>query len=454
MRKLGKKNTILFVIISFLSLLILVLFLLGSSYVSKKDTSTYDISSGSIIYDDDLKGYETNDSKLKKSYDGNYYLLESIKSIDRYKIGPTAIVYNNSDSIIYLYGTFYQVRENGDVSITSDYTEINRNKGPYFFKIYDRKYLWIDDSFTSNDKSIKTEDYLIIELDKMGNATLVNHEISSKTINPMIIAGSKYSFDVANEKLIIGNEKIDLKSIIGSSNLYEEAIEPVQEEEDYYDEYFKTLTNRFNNLNNSLEKVYENSSKNDNEPQIELSKWVSLGTIENGVTSLKINYNVFDPNNEYESIFIIVSDKKIFLNKDSNSYTLRNLLPNHEYTISFGYSIVNEKTIEKTDVIDDVIKIKTEKPSYVLSIEKITSNKIYYYLKSDDSYTIESGNIKLYSDGMEITSKEIDATNIKSGYTDYFEYTDLGYEVEIKIEDAIFNGEKITLDISSKYINK
>lgn len=452
MRKLGKKNTILFVIICFLSISIIVLFLFGSSYVSKQDKSTHDISSGSIIYDYDLKGYEANStSKLKKSYDGNYYLTTSNKTIDKYKIGKNAVVYNNALSTIYLYGTFYQILENGEVEVIKEYAEIDRNKGPYFYKIDDRKYLWIDDSFTSNDKSIKTKNYLIIELDKMGNATFVNHEISSKTINPVILAGSKYSFNIAEEKLIIGNEKIDLKNIIGSTNQYENKNNE-SEEDNYYDEYFKTIVSRFNNLNGSLEKVNEKTNKNNNQTKIELTKWVKLSTIENGVTSIKINYNVFDPNNEYESIFIIVNNRKIYLNKDNNNYILRNLLPNTEYTISFGHTLLDENN--NMEIIDDVVKIRTLKPSYVLTIEKITTNKIYFYLKSDDSYVIESGKIKLYSDNIEIFSKGIDVSNIQNGYTDYFEYENLGYEIEIKIEDAIFNGEKVILNISSKYINK
>lgn len=451
MRKLGKKNIYLFILISILSILIITLFLFGSTYVSKQDKSTFLVDSGSIIYDNDLRGYEAKGtSKLKKSYDGNYYLTINSGS-NKYKIGSTAVIYNDSSSNIDLYGTFYRVLENSDVQITNEYTQIDKNKGPYFYKIDDRKYLWIDNIFTSSDKSIKTKNYLIIELDKMGNATFANQEINNKTINPVIIAGSKYSFDIANEKLIIGNEKIDLKNIIGSTNLYEE--EKVEEKtENYYDLYIKTLVSRFNNLNNSLEKVNEKKS-NSSSVKTELSKWLSLGTIENCVTSVKINYNVFDPNNEYDSIFIIVGDKKIYLNKDSNNYVLRNLSPNTEYNISFGYTLLSDSN-DVVSVIDDVVSLKTLKPTYTLTIEKITSNRIYFYLKSDESYLIESGKISLYSDSTKILSKEIDSLNIQNGYVDYFEFATLGYEIELKLEDTIFNGDKVVLNISSKYINK
>ena len=89
-----------------------------------------------------------------------------------------------------------------------------------------------------------------------------------------------------------------------------------------------------------------------------------------------------------------------------------------------------------------------------MTIEKITSNRIYFYLKSDESYLIESGKISLYSDSTKILSKEIDPLNIQNGYVDYFEFATLGYEIELKLEDTIFNGDKVVLNISSKYINK
>ena len=60
----------------------------------------------------------------------------------------------------------------------------------------------------------------MVDLDKVGNATLTNHKISLKTFSETVIVTSNYTFDIANEILTYGSDKIDLKKIIGSSNAY------------------------------------------------------------------------------------------------------------------------------------------------------------------------------------------------------------------------------------------
>lgn len=58
-----------------LAFLIMGIFFYGIRYVSKIDTTTYDIAEGSIVYNDDFQLIETRDhTKLKRSYDSNYYL--------------------------------------------------------------------------------------------------------------------------------------------------------------------------------------------------------------------------------------------------------------------------------------------------------------------------------------------------------------------------------------------
>ena len=453
MRKLGKKNGILFAFMIILSLIIIAIFSISIFYASKMDTSTYDVSTGSIIYDDDFLAVEVEEnSKIKKGFDNSYYLI--VNNSKKMKIGNNVVVYNPDEYKMNLVGSFYQVLENGEVLISPKFSEVDKAKGPYFFKISDRKYLWIDSSFVSNDGSFKTKDYLIIELDKMGNATLANHEIMNKTVNPLIINGSKYSFDVANERLIVTNNEIDLKNIIGSSNMYEEKIH--SSEDNYYDSYLETLVNHFNDLTESLENTNEKNQElsNSQNSNINLSKWVSLGIIENGVSSIKINYNVFDPNNEYESIFIVVNnDQKIYLNKESNFYILRGLQPETEYIISFGYNLINKESGDIIEIIDDMVSIKTNRPNYDLKVNKITYNKIYFYLKCDDEYKIDSGVINLYSDKKLVATKEINYTELSNGYEDYFNNSDLGYEIEIKLENLMYNGQEVDLDVQTKYIN-
>lgn len=501
MRKLGFKNIRLFFFMTILAFLIMGIFFYGIRYVSKIDTTTYDIAEGSIVYNDDFQLIETRDhTKLKRSYDSNYYLTTIEEGLPtKYKIGQSTIVYHKADYKMYLYGVFYQVMNTGEVKKIEKKEEVTRTNSPFFYKISDRKYLWVDKRFTSEDGSIKTKDYLIIELDKQGNATLANNEMNEKTINPIILKGSQYDFDIAHEKLIIGKQEINLKNIIGSSNLYKDPdktnSDEKEENEDnsngegntnnggnssnngngnnnqggnntgdlnqnYYDEYLKTLVDHFNTLTNNIIDNVENN-KNENKPDtiIDLTRWVSLGTIESGVTSIKLNYNVFDPNNEYSTIFITVDTigeetKKIYLSKENNSYSIRGLQPNKEYTITFGYQLSPSIDPGSMEISDDVVKVKTNKPNYELKFSKITTEQIYFYLKMDTEYQAESGSVTLYSDDVLIQSIPIDIEKAKSGYTASFPYKDLGQIVEIRVENLVFNGHSINLDLSSKYINQ
>ena len=79
----------------------------------------------------------------------------------------------------------------------------------------------IDRTVESKDSSFVTSNYLILHLDKLGNATLLNDKTSYKTITPTILRTSSYTFDIANEKLNFGAEDVDLKKIIGSTNEYD-----------------------------------------------------------------------------------------------------------------------------------------------------------------------------------------------------------------------------------------
>lgn len=462
MRKLGLKNIYSFIFLIILSFLIIIMFFIGIKRVSRFDNNSYTIKADSFIYDKNFQSIDVkNTSKLKQQITGSYYLTMYEDGVPiKYNVGSNVVVYNDNDPKMYIYGVFYQVNANGNIEMIEKENEIIRDGKPYFYKISDRKYLWIDRNFSSDDGTVNAKNYLIIELDKQGNAHLANNDINYNTINPIILKGTQFSFDIAHEKLIVGTEEINLKNIIGSTNMYQDEVDNEEEDTDYYDDYIKTLVERFNNLNNSLIESNNNhiNETNKNDAMIDLSRWVSLGTLEVGVNSVKVNYNVFDPNNEYDSIYLIISDgdesKTIQLNKDKNTYLIRELKINHEYTLTFGYKL--SPTIDATNTLinDDVVKIKTKKPNYQFYFNKITTDKIYFYLKMDEDYQIEAGNINLYSDSNLIGTKVIDIKKAKEGYIDYFENNNLGYMIEIKLTDLIYNGESINLDISSKYANR
>jgi len=335
---------------------------------------------------------------------------------------------------------------------------------------------------------IKTKDYLIVEIDKNGNSKLYNNYINVKTINPIVLSTSLYDFDVANELLITNKNTINLKKVIGSSNMYEKEEEESDEEvsdtldsktinsttdyllkqneylrkqidnqQDYYNSYFNTLKNTFNNLTESLTE----SNQKSNELQQELNetkklvrnsdmiKWLSLGIIQNGVSTINVNYNVFDPTNEYTTVFIYVNDNKHIIDKSKSSILVRNLSPNTVYQIKIGYTL---KGVEG-EVIQDVVSITTENPSYELKIKKKSLSGVSYYLKVDKNYICNSAKLNLYSDGNMVKSVNIEPNEYVDGKTGFIEIDDLGLVVILKLEDVTFDEDVVDLNVYSKIIN-
>lgn len=220
MRKYNNRTKKTMMIIGILFVGIIVIF----SYAIKKsidiDKTAYEITSGAILFDKEYNMLTTNqEGILRIKWGGDYYLKYNDKDHD---IGSHAVIYNTNNGDTTLYGKFYEVTKEGEVEVIKGENLIKSSVNSKFYKLADRKYLIIDRTIESSDSSFVTSNYLIINLDKLGNATLLNDKTSYKTIKPTILRTSVYTFDIANEKLNFGGEDIDLKKIIGSTNEYDE----------------------------------------------------------------------------------------------------------------------------------------------------------------------------------------------------------------------------------------
>lgn len=491
-----QKNSLQFIIITVITFVILIMFILAIRYFVSIDSKTYSIDENSYTYDTQNNFVEiSSQAKLKMGFDGDYKLVLTNNLMqETYNLGSHAVINNSSSSDLSLYGTYYEVLSDGSVKRISKENKISKINGAKFYKISDRKYLIIDKKISSSDSSINTKDYLIVEIDKNGNSTLYNDYINVKEINPLVINTSSYDFDIANEKLGINDNVINLKKIIGSSNMYEapkdseetpdgisdELInsttdylkkqtenlrKQVEAQNDYYNQYFKTVVNTFNNLNSSLQdtnkkqydiQVDQNTMKG-NIKNYTLLKWLSIGVLEPGVSTIKVNYNVFDPNNEFETVYLdvsggnIVNKNRIYLNKEQNNTTIRDLMSNTSYTLTLGYTTTINDT--KSEIVEDVITIKTLEPSYDLKITKVTSKGIYYYFKMDKELRFDSAILNLYSDSNNLATINVDINNALDGYESFIPVTNLGYKVELKLEQVYYNGSVVDLDVYAKFLN-
>lgn len=491
-----KKNSLQFIIISVITFLIVAMFVVAVNHFIKLDTNNYSVNKNSITYDNENNYVAVSSAaNLKMGLDGNYKLINKEDMLNvTYNLGTHAIIKENSGSFLNIYGIYYEVKSNGEISRLTKENKISLIDGARFFKVADRKYLIVDKKISSSDGTINTKDYLIIEIDRNGNSTLYNDTINVKEINPLVINTSSFDFDIANEYLDFNNTVIDLKKIIGSTNNYKKTDENIEDnpeidnatinsttdylkkqvenlrkqveaQNDYYNSYFKTVAGSFNNLNSSLQdtnkqqynmQVDQNTIKG-NIKNYNLSRWLSIGVIESSVSTIKVNYNVFDPNNEFTTIYLevtggnIIEPQKYYLNKESNNTTIRELDANTNYNINLKYTVNVEGTVNT--ITDDVITVRTKEPNIELKIIKLTSNTISYYLKTDKEFRFDKATLNVYSDNNNLASSDIDINAAEEGYTGMFKLDRIGYKNELKLENIYYNGNLIDLDVYTKFIN-
>lgn len=473
-----RNNTILFVLFSFLVLLIIGVFGYALYNTLSFDNTLYHITKGSFTYDKDYNYVSlAEQGDLQQRWDKNYYL----KLADRKKVtnlGKDVVIYNKSDYKINIYGTNYQVKLNGDVIPSSSLVSISRTGVAAFFKLDDRKYLITGKNIHSEEKGISTKDYLIVDIDKSGNALLLNHETNIKVISTLKLATSDFVFDVANERLLVGKDVIDLKKINGSTNQY---VEP--DLDNITTEKLNTnpLTGNDDTVSSggsssgggggagSVGGVISagdgSSSSNASSEKLNIVKSAFLTSVTGYTSYIDVSYVINDPKNEYTSVYLLVertgsSDEvmKFVLNKNSSRYRIRNLLPNSEYKIRFCYTYVNPENVDVVlDEVANAVTAKTKKTSTKIIVNRLSGNKIYFTVYYDDSYAYDFSNIVAYSDGSNVGTIAVDTAQAisKKGFSSFISSeTSLGYEIILKLEDCTYQGEAVISDIYTKFINR
>ena len=540
MRKYNNKTKKTMMIIMILCVVIIVIF----SYAIKKsidiDRTAYEISTGSILFDNEQNMITTNkEGIIKIKWGGDYYLSYDDKDYD---LGTHAVVYNSNNGNITLYGKYYEVTKEGEVEVIKGENLIKSSVNSKFYKLADRKYLIIDRTIESKDSSFVTSNYLIVNLDKLGNATLLNDKTSYKTITPTILRTSSYTFDIANEKLNFGNEDIDLKKIIGSTNEYDEETydlnaTPSDDEEnndgtgaggsgsgtgggsgdgtggsgsggtgtggsgdgtggsgtggtgtggtgiggtggtgDSSSDSVTGLGGTGTGINGNGTTAGTNSTHNNNyssgvsdetvQEIINATKNTSVIRVTSGINSISVDYVVYDPSNEYKSVYVEVENtvnnqtNVVYLSKTDTNINISDLTPNVYYNLTFKYSYYDENKILKEYTFDEV-GLHTEIPTMILTATKIINNKLYYKISLDKNYTITGGTINLYlNDQFTNISGSISAKgNVStiSGDDCYIDLSDLDLSknneniLSIRLVSLSFNTYTINPGISYKF---
>ena len=461
MRKYDVKNKRNIGIIIVISVIIIIMFSLVIRLILTSEKEEFEVLSGTLVFDKDKTIVKVDNSGIiKTKWNNDYYL---IYNGENYELGDTAIAYNDNTGEIYLYGRYYEISSGDEIKVTSDETVIKNSALTKFYKLADRKYLVIDKEIKSSDGLLSTTDFLMIDLDKVGNATLTNHKVSLKTFSETVIVTSNYTFDIANEILTYGSDKIDLKKIIGSTNTYTK--EDLVPEENVNSGGGSGITDVVENpdgiggTGNGDGGVADDSNSTIIEEIKKASKNTSVISVTSSASKIDVDYVIYDPYKEYTSVYMEVRRdgvndvETIHLNSNATSYTIsNNIFPNTVYEIVFKCTYIDLETGEEIRETIDEVSITTKLPSVSIKVTNTSFGKVTYQISTDNSYTITSGRLVVLVNGEE---KIVDKITINGNTIGTVTISDVVENdiIEIKL-DNIKSGENVIKDLKTSYMFK
>lgn len=468
MRRLSAGNKTRFTVFTIIVISIIIVLVVFLSKALAFEKEEYEVTKDVSIYDNNYEYINlTRDAVITKKWTGRYYLNEPETGLS-YDLGRSTVAYDSIKNRINLYGTFYDVAIDGEVTKTERNTEITNMLNSKLFKIEDRKYLLVSKNITTENSSLTAENYLIIVIDKSGNTLLLNDNMDVKTINAIVLQTDTFKFDVANEKLINNDVNIDLTKIIGSTNEYVPPKKVSEEQNSGTDNNAEqtqsggtsvnvggSIANSSNNsgavaggssvVNSANDSNNEGGSNNSSSNLTKVIKSVSLRSVNPGKTYLDVNYLITDPENKYQVVYLTINggdikdDITISLDKTKDFYRIPRLKPNTEYSITLGYKeIKNDATIEQ--VTEDILNVRTLKLGGDLAITKVSLDNIYYNVKLDINSSYSDAEIEIYINGVK-TDKNIKVDTsaiLNSGWSSSVDITEAmrGKNVTLKLKNV------------------
>ena len=452
MRKLDKKNKTFIIALSVLAILLFAAIIVFIFVTIGKTTIKYNIDNGTVIYNANGELVAINeDTYAKRNVFDKYYVLVNEKKVS---VGSKPVFYNQKTRELKLLGNFYEISKNGNVSKLSGETIIDNASKSRIFKLSDRKYLVVSAVIRTEDNSLHTNDYLLIDIDKAGNAYLYNNKISIKTFSDLNIITDGYTFDVSDEFVIIEGEKIDLAKIGGSTNEHVR----VDDSNEGNIEGGGSGNGGAGEGNNGGNNTIVNDIV---EPEI-VEKYVSRKTTITGIDTtekeIKIEYVVYDPFAEYEEVYVNLYDNnhtfvgKYNLGLALTNQTIESLKAQTEYSLEFYYSYKEEDgTIREVQF--DTAKVTTKNIKASLTLEKVSDSVVRYILIVEGGYRLDSANVEMYIDDVLVGKDEVNTVQAasKGGYKGTIDYEGTGEFVTLKLTDCIYNGADTLIEASYKY---
>lgn len=502
MRKLNTKNKNYILALSIFVLLAIVGIAIFIIFKIKDMNIKYVINADSYVYNSEKELLKIEkDTYAKKTFLNNYYAVIDDKKVSLYE---NPVIYNETSREITLLGTFNEILANGQINKLKGENKIVASALNRIFKISDRRYLVIGSDIRSQDGSFTADDYLLLDLDKVGNAYLYNNDLNIKTFAELTIVTEDFSFDVNNEMLTRDDEDIDLSKINGSTNQYasinkEEEKPPASTGDSSGSGSSGSGSGSGQGSGDGTQNVpgagtgegtgneggYTDSTtpgenvgeKDDNiiidpgENKVIVARKTSILDTKATFSTIDISYLVHDPFEEYTKLNVTVvnqktgqeilcEEKECLLDKNDTNLLIEDLDPDTKYLLTFYYSYLNADNTEETRVFDTAL-VSTKSMKAKISLEKIRANIVQYKVKIDDhaldenschirASVINSSNESRY-EGYE--SVDITAARSSSGFVSSFELnlTEFDEFIVLSLDKCTLNGKDVYFNAYYKF---
>ena len=451
----------------FVVFILLVAGLLGFTLfqaIAKQPEAT-PVATDTLLYNKDDEAIKTTSAgEIKKSWLGTYQFIG--EDGKKYELGEHTIAYDNTT--LYIFGGGYQILEDNTAIKMGAVQKVTDFKADSFFKLADRKYLMVSNAIADEDQTIQASGFLYIVMDKAGNALLTNSAINVKTTKPMVLATSKLSLDIANEKLTYGEKEIALKNVLGSTNEFDPLTYKTIDEEQQPEKVSANIKGGSGGSGGSGGDGSDGGTggtggiagtggtgglggiggsggtggsagnggsggtggdggnggaggsgglggNGSSGESVDVVKAIMLRGVSKTSTTLDVSYYASDPFGQYGIIYLSVftgdadiqSDNPLVsqnLNLYESNHVFSALQPGTQYQIVIGH-MVTEDDVDHT-YIDDIIKTSTTSASNSLTILRQSEDGMYIQAKLDAYYAGKEGTVSIVFDDLNETTVE------------------------------------------------
>lgn len=475
------KNKAMFNLFGSLIVLVLIGLTVTVVMVVRSRNGSYTVPAGSVVYDEENEYIPIEeDATLYQKSDENYYLKTADKEV--YSLGGNAVIKDGESGSIVIYGDLYQIAADGTVTSSTGRNEVSDLSQAALYKMADRKYLMTGKTIESTDSTYETSGYVYINIYKSGTAVLMNDEAYKNMVYPIMLKSDDLYFDISSEYALFGENLVNLKNVLGSTNEYTgDAL--IYSEGLVDDEQYATAANNPDSITivagnggsggsggsagnggsgGSGGSAGDGGTGGDggsggtggvggnggtggvggdggsggdggrgSDANISALKWVELSGVTAGIGTIDVNYFVSDITDDYVSVYLLVDHKdasgntktdKIYLNKTSTHYTITGCTPGTNYTVTLCYDAYYSTggiiDDEPTSVKQDSVKVKTGSNLGTIEVVSLNESSVSFDVSLNSNYLISSGKVALYNGNAKLGTYTLDSNVIKSAAKD------------------------------------